>query len=117
MARLAALALGLVILCGPALARHDATCHGQDLEQSKSIIEDAWRIGLDIGLTQDMNLALQKMVQLSQELNVRAQALPYPCQMLVQQWANAIGGAFQGGGYGGGTQCMGGVCCDGTGCY
>ena len=57
-----------------------------------------------------MNLYVQRI----QEINRVAMQLPMSCQMLLRQ-LGGFGGV--GGGGSGGTTCMGGVCCDGTGCY
>ena len=90
------------------------SCQGQHLQQAKQIIDSAWRAGIDIGLTQDFNKQLQTLFQISNQLNYQTQHLPPSCRALVQRWSNAIGQSFSGQQYNG---CMGGVCCDNSGCY
>lgn len=113
--RIVAIPLFLVLMGAGPTAQ---ACQGQDFQRSVQIIDYAWRAGVQIGYemawTGDYQLAMQRLVDMSQQLNGAAQQLPYTCQVLINQWANAIGGAFQNPQ---GTQCMGGVCCDGTGCY
>jgi hypothetical protein len=97
-------------------------CQGQDLQTAKQIIEQIYTLGVQIGNQigtgqVDMLSAMQYMIAELHRINGIAAQLPYSCQLLVQQWSNSIGQAMGGGGYGGGTNCAGGVCCDNSGCF
>jgi len=93
-----------------------STCSGSDLERSVQVIEQAWLAGLTVGeqATYDLDGAMQRLIQVSQQLSSEAQRLPPPCQQLIQAWSEAIGEAFQS--PSSGTTCHGGVCCDSSGC-
>lgn len=107
----------VTLVCCP-VASDANSCEGQELERTKQIVEYAYLSGIAIGhevaSTGDMQSAMQKLLVMSQQVNEAARELPPSCQLLIQQWSNAIGGGSPGSS---GPRCMGGVCCDSTGCY
>lgn len=82
-------------------------CQGDDYNRTIQIVNDSYQIGIDVGATGNLNLMMQKL----QEISSRVQQLPPSCQLLMQQ----MGGGSRPGGSG--TNCVGGVCCDASGCY
>lgn len=94
-------------------------CQGQNFARSVEIIDTAWLVGLEVGAyiarTEDFLGGLNRMLVLSNQLNGEAQRLPPACQSLIYAWSEQISQAFSS--YQGGTDCMGGVCCDDSGCY
>lgn len=100
--------------------RNAYACEGEDLQRTRQIVETAWngsiQLSLEMARTGDFSGTMQRMIDLIQRMNYAASQLPPSCQALIQQWANSMQGAYGGGG-GGGAQCMGGVCCDQSGCY
>ena len=97
------LLLAITMLSPSALA-----CEGQDYQRTLQVQNYSIRVGYEFGMTGDINLFQQRL----QEINNYIQQLPQSCQFLLQQ----MGAGFSSGGSSG-TTCMGGVCCDSTGCY
>ena len=97
---------------------NSAGCQGADLDRTRRLIEASYFVGIEIANEivsgGDFINLMNKTIAVSQELDAAARSLPPACQLLVQQWSNSIAAAQ---GSSSGTQCMGGVCCDGTGCY
>lgn len=103
-----------VALLGVGASGSASACQGQELQRTKQLIDYAMNAGVQIAYMNDFNMQLQALLEMSQRLNANAQQLPYSCQALIQQWSGAIQAATGGQKYNG---CMGGVCCDSTGCY
>lgn len=98
-----------IILTGILLSASESVfaCQGGDYTRTLQITNQSLQLGLEFGTSGNINLFMQRL----QELSRLAQQLPPSCQLLLQQ----MGGSFSGGSSS--TNCMGGVCCDSTGCY
>lgn len=114
MSKLAALALMLAILCGPA-GCGPSTCQGDNLKKTIAIVQDAYLGGVRLAYSRANFLTKQNQAnQLLMDLLTRAQSLPEPCQKVAVTWGNAIFKNQQV--VYGSTKCMGGVCCNNSGC-
>lgn len=85
------------------------SCDGADYENALQILYESLLVGYNMGLTGDFN----KYMPMVQELSNRALALPPSCQSLLNQWSNNFKNSYNPSS----TNCVGGVCCDGSGCY
>jgi|PlaIllAssembly_1097288.scaffolds.fasta_scaffold20935_4 hypothetical protein len=89
-------------------------CEGPELEKTIQIIQslqnDGMRIGYQCGMSVNpFECTLQAMTAINETYGPLINSLSPSCRALIESVGNA--------GRGGGTQCMGGVCCDSTGCY
>lgn len=96
--------VAILLLC---VSEFTMGCEGEDYSRTIQIANESIQAGIDVGATGDVNYMIRKL----QELTARAQQLPPSCQLLLRQF----GGSFSAGSSD--TNCMGGVCCDSTGCY
>jgi hypothetical protein len=92
-------------------------CEGPEPERTIQIIQslqsDGMRIGYQCGLTVNpFECMLQAFTAINETYGPLINNLSPSCRALIE----SVGNAHSGGGDGG-TQCMGGVCCDSTGCY
>jgi hypothetical protein len=85
------------------------SCQGQNREKALQIIYEALVAGYKMGITGDIAQGFADL----EKLNKRVYALPPSCQAFVQQISDQFGGVHNPNT----TRCMGGVCCDGSGCY
>jgi len=85
------------------------SCDGADYENTLQILYESLLVGYNMGLTGDIN----KYMPMAQDLSNRALAIPPSCQSLLNQWSNNLKNSYNPSS----TNCAGGVCCDGSGCY
>jgi len=83
------------------------SCQGDDYQRTVQVMQMSLQVGMEFAQTFNVELLMQRL----QNLSTHIQQLPPSCQALLQQMNNGIGAGP------GGTNCMGGVCCDSTGCY
>lgn len=83
-------------------------CEGADRDKTIDLIYDS----LDFGFKCGMNIERCDLSGMG-KLAERHDQLPQSCQALLKQVSDAFAPKFGGGG----TQCVGGVCCDTTSCY
>ena len=83
------------------------SCQGYDYQRTVQVMEMSLQISMEFAQTYNVELLMQRL----QTLSIHIQQLPPSCQALLQQMNNGIGAGP------GGTNCMGGMCCDSTGCY
>lgn len=82
-------------------------CTGADYERTMQVLNYSMQAGYEFGMTGNYNLFTQRLQEIVQAI----QQLPPSCQALLQQ----MNSGFSSGGSD--TMCMGGACCDSTGCY
>lgn len=100
--------LVLALLSAPAFGAKPAyECNGENYRRTMGVIDYAQSVGYEVGATGDIGLLYRRL----QEISAYAKELPDSCQLLLQQMSGAFNSSA------GGTTCMSGVCCDGTGCY
>ena len=92
-----------LILVSPA----SLSCQGYDYQRTVRVMQMSLQVSMEFSQTFNVELLMQRL----QNLSTHIQQLPPSCQALLQQMNNGIGAGS------GGTNCMGGVCCDSTGCY
>ncbi|MCW8934322.1 MAG: hypothetical protein OQK98_06325 [Gammaproteobacteria bacterium] len=97
----------LVIVALSLVSPASLSCQGDDYQRTMQVMQMSFQVGMEFAQTLNVELLKQRL----QNLSTRIQQLPPSCQALLQQMNNGIGGGA------GGTNCMGGVCCDSTGCY
>lgn len=85
------------------------SCQGKDRDKTLQLLYEALVVGYRMGFTGDYAQGFAEI----EKLNKRFYALPPSCQAYFQQISNQFGGAHNPNT----TRCMGGVCCDGRGCY
>jgi hypothetical protein len=90
-------------------------CEGAELEKTIQIIQNLQNAGMQIGYQCGMSVnpfecTLQAMTAINEMYGPPINSLSPSCRALIESVGNAGRG-------GGGTQCMGGICCDSTGCY
>jgi len=101
--------LRALVVCGIFLSTSQAAfaCTGADYDRTMQVLNYSMQAGYEFGMTGNYNLFTQRLQEIVQAI----QQLPPSCQALLQQ----MNSGFSSGGSG--TTCMGGVCCDSTGCY
>lgn len=112
--RLRTSAFAMAFVTGLSFSGNAWACQGQNLERTTQVIDFAWQAGLETAYMNDLNLQLQKLMDVSFELASVAQQLPPSCQAIIRQWSGAIEQVFSGRRYNG---CQSGVCCDDSGCF
>lgn len=85
------------------------SCQGEDREKTMQLLHDALVIGYLMGFTGD----IQKYWPALVDVGNRVSDLPPSCQDLLQRISNQFGGVHNPNT----TRCIGGVCCDSSGCY
>lgn len=89
------------------VSQNTFACTGADYERTMQVVNYSMQIGYEFGMTGNYSLFTQRLQEITQAIN----QLPPSCRALLQQ----MNSGFSSGGSG--TTCMGGVCCDSTGCY
>jgi hypothetical protein len=99
-----AIILGILLL---GYGQTSFACDGADYERTINLVNYIMVAGIEVGMTGDLNLFQNKLLNYVQAV----QQLPPSCQALLNNINPPSPGSS------GGTTCMGGVCCDATGCY
>jgi len=113
--RVGLLVIGVWAVAWPTAA---SACEGEDLQRASLIVqkfqEDGQRLGYQCAISANpVDCVLRGSQTIIEHYTPIIEALPPSCQEFVRRAVGSTAGSADGGG----TQCMGGVCCDSTGCY
>jgi len=112
MSKIATLALIFAFVWGAAGCGY-VVCWGDDRKETEEIIATAYLTGVRLAIINPNPVVMQmEMLRVIGDLAARAERLPPACQRIITKWGKHMGQTTPSPS----TQCVGGVCCDRTGC-